>query len=658
MDRLIILLEPHGATSESLAEKLQSIADKTSAHLMVATDEDAAGAALEEAVARAAVVVMSPVFDKPLSLSRRIARLNPKAHVILLVEPAREAALRRDAVLAAPRGGRWTILASEASSLQSSIASAIQVAEQQSRLRTTLDAVSRRMQSRPSIDAVEIRRLVVSDRYLASVLQHAHDAIVSLDRGGHVISWNAGAQRLFGLTDAEVRGRDFTTLFADADDFRATLNDARSGSDWRGEFALAAPNAATHVDAVFDRIFDETGQLAGFGVILRDITQQHQAQQTLLESSRQKDEFLAMLGHELRNPLAPIRNAAQVIALLAHENPKARSAAAIIERQVAHMTHLVDDLLDVARVTRGIVSLEREPVALADVVREAVEQVQPTLTQQGHLLSLEVQDERLSVMGDRKRLVQVVTNLLTNAAKYTDRGGNIWISLASSGSEASLTIRDDGVGIAADLLPRVFDLFAQGERPSDRALGGLGLGLALVKSLVQLHGGRVEATSPGSGGGSRFTIILPKLLDSNEAVPAEAAPVSAPNGAGLSIMVVDDNADAVQTLTMLLEMLGHRVHAETDSTVALERAAELRPDVFVLDIGMPRIDGYELAHRLRADDRLGHPTLIALTGYGQPSDVARGKEAGFDHHFVKPLDIERLDAVLRTLAASRQQPVH
>ena len=376
------------------------------------------------------------------------------------------------------------------------------------------------------------------------------------------------------------------------------------------------------------------------------------ARQTAEEENRAKDQFLAMLGHELRNPLAPIVTAAQLLKMPDVDGRRARYAGDVIGRQVEHMNRLLGDMLDVSRVTRGLVTLNPEDVDLRDVVERAVEQTRPLLEERQHRLELRLPAHRVGVRGDPTRLTQVVANLLTNSAKYTPMHGNIQLSLACAGDEASLSVADDGEGITADLLPRVFDLFSQGERKADRAQGGLGLGLALVRSLVQLHGGTVDASSPGRGGGSIFTVRLPLRLElaalASPVPPRRATEVA---GHALRVMLVDDNIDAAVSLSLLLEAAGdHLVSTYYDAASALEWAAFERPDVFILDIGLPDMNGYELARRLRAMPQFESTLLIALTGYGQMADKTRAREAGFDLHIAKPAEPDEILAALANVA--------
>jgi PAS domain S-box-containing protein len=387
------------------------------------------------------------------------------------------------------------------------------------------------------------------------------------------------------------------------------------------------------------------------GVTL-DITERMRAEEDLRDAHRRKDEFLAMLAHELRNPLAPISSAAQLLRHPSLDAARIGDVSGIIIRQVGHITALVDDLIDVSRVTRGLISTEQKPQDMHAIVRDAVEQVRPAVQARGHQLSVRMPEQPMRIMGDHKRVVQVLTNLLNNAAKYTPDGGAIELNLSLHGLLLQLEVSDNGIGINADLLPRVFDLFTQGERSADRAQGGLGVGLAVVRSLVELHGGKVGAASEGPAKGSVFTVVLPLLADGDEgaATPAAAQPQGSAARA-LRVMLVDDNPDAAAMLAMLLEADGYQVHTESSSQAGLERIAQFAPDVCLLDIGLPGMDGCQLARRIRALPGLAQPILIAVTGYGQEQDRRKTREAGFEHHLVKPVDPEELAALLRACAA-------
>jgi signal transduction histidine kinase/ActR/RegA family two-component response regulator len=368
-------------------------------------------------------------------------------------------------------------------------------------------------------------------------------------------------------------------------------------------------------------------------------------------ANRSKDEFIAMLGHELRNPLSPIVTALQLIKIRGSGDWEREGV--VIERQVRHLVRLVDDLLDVSRIVRGRVELKRECLEIGDVVARAVEVAGPLLEERAQRLVVDTPRNGLVVNADPERLAQVVSNLLTNAAKYTPRGGSVSVSASRRGPDVVLSVRDTGIGIPADMLPHVFELFVQGKQAIDRAGGGLGLGLAIVRNLVERHGGHVEARSDGPGLGSEFTVLLPHADQAPQRASdpptlwsslARTAETTLPG-----ILIVDDNHDGADMLSEVLTRQGYRTVVAYDGIEALRLAARFKPDVALLDLGLPVMDGYELADRLRLLPGLASITLIALTGYGQPSDRARTRAVGFHHHLVKPIDLEELERLVSAI---------
>jgi PAS domain S-box-containing protein len=368
----------------------------------------------------------------------------------------------------------------------------------------------------------------------------------------------------------------------------------------------------------------------------------------LREADHRKDEFLAVLAHELRNPLAPIRSAIGVLRISGEHDPAVERMIGIMSRQVDHMVRLVDDLLEVSRITRGKIELRQEPVAVADVVRSAVETSRPLIDAAGHRLGLAIPPEPLTVAGDPMRLAQVVANLLNNAAKYTAPGGRIQVTVRCEAEQAAILVQDNGMGIPADMLPRVFDYFTQVGRQTDRTPGGLGIGLALVKRLVEMHGGSVTARSEGEGQGSEFEVRLPLLGQAQADAPGPDEP-EVPDLHARRVLVVDDNRDAAQSLGLLLRLLGADVQVVFSGAEALAALPVHRPSVVLLDLGMPDMDGYEVARRIRAQADLAGLRLIALTGRGQPEDRRRSAAAGFDAHLVKPVDPAMLEALLASI---------
>jgi len=387
-----------------------------------------------------------------------------------------------------------------------------------------------------------------------------------------------------------------------------------------------------------------------------EVAERDRAEQALQEAGRNKDEFLAMLAHELRNPLAPMLNAVQLMRMQPTEQQMSW-AQDLIRRQLGDLTRLVDDLLDVSRITRGKITLAREPMDVRTLIERAIENVEPLIQVRGHRFTVQLPEVPLRVDGDPTRLTQALANVLGNAAKYTDGTGHIDLRCEEQEGHVLIRVRDDGIGIPADLLPRIFELFTQLDRRVGSSSGGLGIGLALVRRLVEMHGGRVSAHSEGAGRGSEFVMMLPLLASDAAAARTETAgPDSAPGPVSRRILVADDNADALESLAVLLKLSGHEVFSAPNGAAALEAAAEHRPEVVLLDIGMPLLDGYEVARRIRAQTWGRSMMLVALTGWGQDADRLRSREAGFDSHLVKPLDLARLTQVLEELSAQAAPP--
>ncbi|HEX7780508.1 MAG TPA: ATP-binding protein, partial [Vicinamibacterales bacterium] len=377
----------------------------------------------------------------------------------------------------------------------------------------------------------------------------------------------------------------------------------------------------------------------------------------LVDAGRRKDEFLAMLAHELRNPLAAVRLAAQLVSLPDLPQAQLAKSAAIIHRQVEHLVRLIDDLVDVSRITRGLISLRREPTEISSVVAQAIEASRPVIDAKHHTLTVSVPDESLQVNGDPARLSQIVGNILNNAAKFTDQGGRIRLSVARRADSVVITVVDSGAGISEEMLPRVFDLFTQVERPLDRTTTGLGIGLALVHRLVEMHGGHVVAHSEGPGKGAELVVQLPLH---ETALPAAVIPepVQQPDAPTLTsrrVLVVDDNIDAAETLALMLKLHGHHVQTAHDGLDALRVAPVFAPHIILLDLGMPNLNGYETANRIRSQPWGRDMALVALTGWGQPKDRKRTVEAGFDAHLVKPVDQNTLLKTLHEVVAPRGQ---
>jgi PAS domain S-box-containing protein len=406
-----------------------------------------------------------------------------------------------------------------------------------------------------------------------------------------------------------------------------------------------------YIDLLCQPFYSPDNKVIGVFAQGHDVTDAYKASIALLDADRRKDEFLAMLAHELRNPLAPIGAAADLLQLVKLDEDGVKKTSAVIGRQVKHMTGLIDDMLDVSRVTRGLIELENDVVDIHQVVSEAVEQVSPLIRSRGHELTLRLASQTALVQGDKKRLVQVLANILNNAAKYTAEGGHLVLCTSVEDQQVVIEVTDDGIGMTSQTVTHAFDLFAQAERSSDRSSGGLGLGLALVKSLVGLHSGDVTCKSKGLGQGSTFSIYLRQLGKPEQvALSTGSENVTPPvPAASLKILVVDDNIDAAEMLKLLLEAMGHEVLVEYGALRALEQAKRYTPQVCLIDIGLPEIDGNEVARRLRKQSENATAVLVAITGYGQDSDRVSALAAGFDHHLVKPVDTSALTSLLSAI---------
>lgn len=405
------------------------------------------------------------------------------------------------------------------------------------------------------------------------------------------------------------------------------------------------------VDFIYQPVRDADGAVAGIFAQGHDVTEQVSATLALEEANRRKDEFLATLAHELRNPLAPIRQAA-LVARASPEPPRQQWALDVIQRQVGHMALLLDDLLDVSRISRGKLELRMARVDLRSVVDAAVETAWPLLEAKKHRLDTHLPPQAVELQADAVRLAQVLSNLLSNAAKYTDAGGTIALEAHENEGQLVMRVRDNGIGLSPEHLEEIFAIFSQVHATHDRAQGGLGIGLALSRALVQLHGGSLEAASAGPGRGSEFTVRLPLPQGAEPWKDHDVPAPPVPRGGRRRVLVADDNADALNTMATLLELEGHEVHAAGDGEEALARAAAVRPDVAILDIGMPRLSGHEVATRIRGEAWGARMVLIALTGWGQAHDQAKARESGFDHHCTKPVDIVQLLALVEGAPAT------
>jgi PAS domain S-box-containing protein len=475
-------------------------------------------------------------------------------------------------------------------------------------------------------------------------------AILMLDSEGKVESWNTGAEAIYGYAASEMIGTHFSRFYTPEDLARNwpehELAVARAEGRFEDEGWRLRKDGSTYwASVIIAALYDSEHRVRGFAKVTRDLTTR-QRMEALQERERQMNEFLAMLGHELRNPLASIVNALGLMRTTpGQQEVEPRD---VIERQTAHLARIVDDLLDVSRITRGKIALQRQILDMNQVVARTLEACRPVIDARKHAVALLLADAELLVDADPTRLSQVVLNLISNAVKYTPIGGRITLAVSREHSEAVLRVRDTGIGIPPTLLSKVFDLFVQGDRSLDRTEGGLGIGLTLVKRLIEMHGGSVAASSGGTGQGSEFVVRLPLAIERSEAqVSREEAVGGTP--VARRLLVVDDNRDFVATLAALLEMMGHEVRTAHDGPDAILVATSYAPDAIFLDIGLPGMNGYDVARRLRDMPGLAGVTLIAFTGYGQEEDRRRVREAGFDYHLVKPAAAAELMKIIDAL---------
>jgi PAS domain S-box-containing protein len=477
-------------------------------------------------------------------------------------------------------------------------------------------------------------------------------AIFMLDPEGRVTSWNSGAERIKGYKPQEIIGRHFSTFYTqDAIDKRwpeQELAMAREHGRFEDEGVRKRKDGTTFwANVVVTPLYDRNNALVGYAQVTRDLTDRKRVE-ALEKAERQTNEFLAMLAHELRNPLAPISNALQLLARNPAADPTEEWVREVLQRQTGQMTRLVDDLLDVSRITRSAISLKKQALDVRAVVRAAVDASKQWMQARGHALAVNLpEDEALVVTGDEARLTQVMQNLLHNSAKYTPDGGRVSITACREGAEVVVVVKDTGMGMDPELLQSAFELFKQGQQALNRPQGGLGVGLTLVQRLVRLHSGSVEARSGGTGQGSEFIVRLPAADAAAQTPPAKARAVaSAPR----RVLVIDDNEDAANALRLLLENDGHEVKVANDGVSGLALARDYKPDYLLLDIGLPRLSGYDIAASVRADPSLKRATIVAITGYGQLHDPSRTAAVGFDHHLTKPVDFSALQELFRTKA--------
>jgi PAS domain S-box-containing protein len=528
-----------------------------------------------------------------------------------------------------------------------------------------LEATGTNLLNDPSVQAIVVNCRDITEQRkaeqvraeLAAIVESSEDAIIGEDLQGIITSWNKGAERLYGYDAEEVVGKPVSLLHLEegADELPNLLERLRRSEHIEPYETVRLRKDGSRVDVSLSVsvIKDSEGRVIGASKIARDIGPQKRLEEALrrhaeelAEAHRQKDQFLAMLAHELRNPMAPLRTGVHILRQ-SQTPPEVRERTHdMMDRQLRHLSRLVDDLLDVSRIVRGKIQLRKERLDLRRLVRTVAEDRRPVLEQVGLTLLLDVPETPVCVMGDHTRLTQVLSNLLDNSVKFAKGRNIVTVRLRADEEhgQAVLSVRDEGVGIEPELLPRLFTPFLQADRSLDRSRGGLGLGLAMVKGLAELHGGSVQAFSEGTGRGAEFTVRLP--LEQEPPALSETSAAPQPSGKQLRILVIEDNRDAADSLRLLLQIMGHEARVAYAGPEGVTAAKEWRPEVVLCDIGLPGIDGFEVARQVRRLPGMAQTLLVAITGYGQEPDVKRSKEAGIDYHFLKPIDPAQLKQVL------------
>ncbi len=500
------------------------------------------------------------------------------------------------------------------------------------------------------VDFTDRKRAEEERTRLAAIVESSDDAIVSKTLEGIIMSWNRGAERLFGYTPREAIGQPITLIIPPErmEEERRILGCLRDGMRMEPfeTVRLAKNGRRIDISLAVSPVRNAAGQVVGASKVARDITERKHAENSLREADRKKDEFIALLAHELRNPLAPIRNGLQVMRLAREDAKAIAQDRDMMDRQLSHMVRLVDDLLDVSRINQSKMELRRSRVLLTDVVMSAVETAQPMIDAKRLELTISLPQMPVYLDADLTRLAQVFSNLLTNSVKFTETGGRIWLSAERRGDGVEVTVRDTGIGIPRESLGNIFDMFSQVDRSVERSTGGLGIGLALVKGLVEMHGGTVAAASDGPGQGSTFTVTLPI-----QTTRTELLGTSAPENGDVAsrssrrTLVTDDNRDGADSLAMLLRLLGNEVRIANDGASAVEQAEAFRPEVILMDIGMPRLNGLDATRRIREQPWGREMIIIALTGWGQDGDREKSRDAGCNGHLVKPVSLADLEKV-------------
>jgi len=514
--------------------------------------------------------------------------------------------------------------------------------------------------ARQAADAIEALRsqeaLRESERLYRAIGESIDYGVWTANRQGEAMYVSDSLLKMMGATREEWIGLGFRK-YIHPDDLeplaRRWANSVQAGADFDQEYrARSADGTYVPILCRGVPVRNGRGDIVAWAGINLDIRRLKQVETELRELDERKNEFLATLAHELRNPLAPLRNGLEVMRLASGNPATVEKARSMMERQLAGMVRLVDDLLDVSRVSRGKIELRRDRVELATVLRNALETSQPLMSERGHELLAAIPRDRIVINGDVTRLSQVFWNLLNNAAKYTEPGGKIELGVAIDGGEVAVSIRDNGIGIPADMQSRVFDIFTQVDRSLEKSQGGLGIGLSIAKRLVEMHGGAIKVRSDGHRKGSEFIVTLPATVESLQERVAEAPPHPRPNGPRHRILVADDNPDSATTLSLMLEVLGNEVRVAHDGEAAVAAAEDFNPDMILLDIGMPKLNGYGACRRIREAPWGTRPMIVALTGWGQEADKHRSREAGFDRHLVKPVEPAMLEKLIHSLPAT------
>jgi PAS domain S-box-containing protein len=507
-------------------------------------------------------------------------------------------------------------------------------------------------------DITDRKRAEAAQARVAAIVESSQDAMYSKSLDGVILSWNTGAARIFGYAPHEAIGQPNNLIIPPdrQDEEQEIIARILQGDDVEHFETVRVSRQGRLIDVslTVSPIRDAAGRVIGVSKVARDITDRKRTEEALREADRRKDQFIALLAHELRNPLAPLRNGLQILRLAADDASAVAETRAMMERQLGHMVRLIEDLLDISRIGQNKMDLRRARVLLAEVVSSAVETARPAIDAAGNRLTVSLPPDPVYLHADLTRLSQVFSNLLTNSAKYTECGGRIWLTAEQQDGVVVVSVRDTGIGIPADALPRIFDMFSQVDRSIERSSGGLGIGLALVKGLVEMHGGTVEAASEGPGKGSIFTVRLPAMESPQKPQAEDASNVARAAAPRRRVLVVDDNRDSAVSMAMMLRLTGNEVSTAHDGIEAVDAAERIRPQVILMDVGMPRLNGYDATRRIREQPWGGDIVIIALTGWGQKDDRLRSRKAGCDGHLVKPVDLADLEQLLNDLTGAHR----